>query len=369
MAKNALPFDPGVGENPLTKIWLPYAMLDTTLFCSTLTFAAVHLDVLTGRRDNLKLLFHKSRTIKSINEKIRSPGNALSNASIGAVAMMAATEIMLGNAAELKIHMNALTKMVYLRGGLQQLGWSGVLHMFISWQDLLYSSILAQPPAYEMTPCCVMIRGNTPPHLSVYQKAGVDPQISEHFETLFADLQYLNSNLNRAQENTDHGKEATTLDLMNFSKVRTTVEHRILAMARLSSHKPRNMMTCDEYALEICRRAALVFIKCGLHMYLPICTILVSLKEQIMQLMRDEETYCGIGTSGRREDERTLWAILIGSLLAVTPEEEVFFAKRIAERTRIIGGRRINFVFITYKEFDADGTVLQVSLGPISRSS
>lgn len=29
--------------------------------------------------------------------------------------------------------MEALTKMVDLRGGLDSLGWSGVLHMFISW--------------------------------------------------------------------------------------------------------------------------------------------------------------------------------------------------------------------------------------------
>ena len=39
--------------------------------------------------------------------------------------------------------MNGLQKMVYLRGGLQSLGWDGVLHMFISW----YSIPLAWPSA------------------------------------------------------------------------------------------------------------------------------------------------------------------------------------------------------------------------------
>lgn len=38
-----------------------------------------------------------------------------------------------GSCADLQIHMEALAKMVELRGGLQQLGWGGVLHMFISW--------------------------------------------------------------------------------------------------------------------------------------------------------------------------------------------------------------------------------------------
>ncbi len=38
-----------------------------------------------------------------------------------------------GNAKDLQIHMNALAKMVEMRGGLGALGWDGVLHMFISW--------------------------------------------------------------------------------------------------------------------------------------------------------------------------------------------------------------------------------------------
>ena len=34
---------------------------------------------------------------------------------------------------EFRIHMNALQQMVKMRGGLKQLGWGGVLHMFLSW--------------------------------------------------------------------------------------------------------------------------------------------------------------------------------------------------------------------------------------------
>ena len=38
-----------------------------------------------------------------------------------------------GNFEDMRIHMNGLVKMVEMRGGLQELGWNGVLHMFISW--------------------------------------------------------------------------------------------------------------------------------------------------------------------------------------------------------------------------------------------
>lgn len=34
---------------------------------------------------------------------------------------------------ELSVHMSALERMVRMRGGLQQLGWDGILQMFISW--------------------------------------------------------------------------------------------------------------------------------------------------------------------------------------------------------------------------------------------
>lgn len=40
---------------------------------------------------------------------------------------------MTGNLDELRIHLSAVAKMVKMRGGLQNLGWQGVLQMFLSW--------------------------------------------------------------------------------------------------------------------------------------------------------------------------------------------------------------------------------------------
>ena len=39
----------------------------------------------------------------------------------------------MGNYKELRIHVNGLQKLVNMRGGVQSLGWGGVLHKFISW--------------------------------------------------------------------------------------------------------------------------------------------------------------------------------------------------------------------------------------------
>ena len=93
MAINCLPVDHGIGENPLTKIWLPYALQDYTLFLTTLTFAVAHLEILSGNYKSPKTLLNKGQAIKAVNAKLRDSEHALSNETIGAVAMLAAMEV------------------------------------------------------------------------------------------------------------------------------------------------------------------------------------------------------------------------------------------------------------------------------------
>ena len=93
MAKNCLPVDPGNGQNPLVKVWVPYAMADPVLFLATLSFAAVHLDVLRGQDISPGTLFYKGETIRMINQRLASPTHTLTNTTIGAVAMLAAVEV------------------------------------------------------------------------------------------------------------------------------------------------------------------------------------------------------------------------------------------------------------------------------------
>lgn len=44
-----------------------------------------------------------------------------------------AEKLMIGNSEEVKIHMDALEKMVGIRGGFPALGMHGVLHMVVAW--------------------------------------------------------------------------------------------------------------------------------------------------------------------------------------------------------------------------------------------
>ena len=93
MALNCLPVDERKVQNPLTKIWLPYALQDSTLFLATLTFAEVHLEILSGNYKSHRALLHKGASIKAVNAKLGDREQALSNETIGAVAMLAAMEV------------------------------------------------------------------------------------------------------------------------------------------------------------------------------------------------------------------------------------------------------------------------------------
>ncbi len=93
VAFNCLPVDQRKGQIPLTKTWLPYALQDPTLFLATLTFAEVHLEILSGNYKGHKALLHKCDSIKAVNAKLGDREHALSDETIGAVAMLAAMEV------------------------------------------------------------------------------------------------------------------------------------------------------------------------------------------------------------------------------------------------------------------------------------
>ena len=71
-------------------------MCDPLLFQATINFAAAHIDILQGIQHQCKgtqALQMKAKTIKMINEQLNSSDTAVSNSSIGAVAMLAAAEV------------------------------------------------------------------------------------------------------------------------------------------------------------------------------------------------------------------------------------------------------------------------------------
>ena len=78
---------------PITKTWLRYALQDRSILLSTLAHASAHLDILRRQSLSPYTLWHKQEAIKAINAKLHAPDEAVSNASIGAVMMLAFMEV------------------------------------------------------------------------------------------------------------------------------------------------------------------------------------------------------------------------------------------------------------------------------------
>lgn len=93
MARDYLPVDPGKGNNPLQRVWVPQAVSEPILLLSTVNFAALHLERRQGRSSSPQILADKLEIIRLVNARLECPDEAVSDETIGAVAMLAAAEV------------------------------------------------------------------------------------------------------------------------------------------------------------------------------------------------------------------------------------------------------------------------------------
>lgn len=93
IARTFSPVETGGGQHPLTTIWMPYAVADPLLYRATLNFAAAHLDIMHGRQCSPRTMEQKGQIIELVKLRLQDPAEALSNPTIGAVAMLAAMEV------------------------------------------------------------------------------------------------------------------------------------------------------------------------------------------------------------------------------------------------------------------------------------
>lgn len=330
IAHNCFPVEPGRGQHPLTNIWMPYAVADPLLFLATTNYAAAHLDIMYGRQNNLRTLAQKAETIRLINLRLQDSAETLSNSTIGAVAMLAAAETTTSSSTgiyhDMSVHMDALEKMVRMRGGLQQLGWDGVLQMFISWQDLLSSAILSTPPHFPRLPVCLTIQGEIPASSPICPELGTSTGFCAEMINSFNDMRQLT----HLVSSFDHS--ATLIELMSPESVRSSIPHRLLS---LQIRKPKQRMQYLDYLLEACRIAALIFLKRVFHSYWPRCKVIMQLRGQLKELLLEKEGRIIQEVHPQPQQVYYTWALLIGGIHSLNDEDTAFFAKRIAISTRV----------------------------------
>ena len=204
-------------------------------------------------------------------------------------------------------------------------------------QDLLSSAILASRPRFAPTPCCALVKGtllcNVASDFDLW--TGLCGEILE----IFHDIRYLTSCMTTRNNRIEESGwmafgSVTTAGMMAFSNERSFIEHRLLTLREII--KPRAAMQHEDYLLESCRIAALIYINCVLRKYSPNSTVLKNLKAQLILTIQDWEK-SGLGTTSWPLPSSLTWILFIGGILSLNSLEETWFAERIARSMRSAG--------------------------------
>ena len=127
-----------------------------------------------------------------------------------------------------------------------------------------------------------------------------------------------------------------SVDTEVVDTLKGTSEDRLLALANL---KQPSQMTNLDFNLELCRLAALIYIKHALRTDRLFRPDTQDLKDRIMMLVQEMEgRRCEVNRERPQHGSHVqIWALFRTGLLAVDDKEEEWFADRVARRMRGAG--------------------------------
>lgn len=326
-----LPIDRGLDQNPVNRLWVWHSIDNPLLSNAVLHCTSVALDARYYRTTSKQTLYHRGETIRWLNIALSDAKLAMMDSTIAAVALLVASENIIGNVKELALHMTALSRLIELRGGLCNLGWNGTLGMFISWQDLISSTTTNHPPQLAFN------NNVPPPSIPIYD---CDQEYSVPSIVMDVDLLNLSENkacdiprilfeirhLTLVVEGFQKNRGATPKEMLSFSKARSAIEYRLLLMT------PPDDNQHPHFLYEACRIAAVIYINYVLHEFDPLFRVLEKLKKKLVSIIETgERVHQNI--NGRTESSLFLWILFMGGIIAEGDFERDWFAQRIAEQT------------------------------------
>jgi hypothetical protein len=334
-----LPFCRADTFNPLKTIWCRYSLDDALMFKGVLVLAAAHLEVLTQSSsiDPIALSYESDIT-SEVNRRLDSEALALTDSTITAVTLLAAKESIRGNVHELLIHRAALERMVSLRGGLQNLGLSGLLQMIVTWLDLTTGAMLKTSPRFPHITCTNSISYELMESMKASHRITTRNPATEiefvsgsqpTFAAIFHNMQMLNILLRTARET----KRANYSSVFYFCSMRFFLERCLLELE--AEHEA---LYVRRTVGEMARLTCLIYLHRMLRELQPSVGVLVSLKSQVMALFREAERTVAWEDNGQYS-ETLLWVLCCAGSCWVDEEEKAFFAERMSVPVRQLGLR------------------------------
>ncbi|CEL03543.1 hypothetical protein ASPCAL04697 [Aspergillus calidoustus] len=122
--------------------WFPLVMSERALFLVIILLAASNYASVQSQPLDMKLdlLALRCEAVQAVNEALevqfqQHQPSCISDALVGAIAKMASYEAMYGDVGNYAVHMRGLERVIELRGGLLELGLSGLLRRIVIWID------------------------------------------------------------------------------------------------------------------------------------------------------------------------------------------------------------------------------------------
>ena len=365
-------------------MWFPLSLSDPALFTAFMFGSLCHQRVqwlnrwvpngAWGPKHERVLQLCEMESIKLINQAVRDPSRAVSDAVLLSVICMAHHQPenekrqrhrktpfspplqrlqwidVYGCLPPNLIHIRGLVQLVQLRGGLENIKFTGLpptISLFVPFvslvlspanltsSDIFTAAIFCTRPGFAFWPLDVSRNGITVQELLGFgpsdiehgfgrlQDIGVTPQMSEAFQAAFTYVNIVKTGL------------ANGYDVSLLADQRNLTEHTLLSLLPASDIPTSFSYPTQATTYEICRLAALIF---GVGVMFPIPaqnTPLSSLAQQIQSLLREPTASAMWSTPANRIP--LIWALTLGGIAATDTPERSFFVSGLGETARRSG--------------------------------
>lgn len=135
-----------IGDSRKSRL-IPFLLSDPSLTLMIVLVAVTHKLWMTGVNPRCaEIMDLKGFVISALNNAMQDPNRAISDQVLFAVSNLAGYEVLFGSRETYDVHMNGLTRMIRLRGGMSNLGFEGGLERMLHWHDTNFSSIVRGEP-------------------------------------------------------------------------------------------------------------------------------------------------------------------------------------------------------------------------------
>ncbi|OQD92424.1 hypothetical protein PENSOL_c041G01590 [Penicillium solitum] len=348
--------------------WFDLSMADPALFTAFMFGSLCHLRVqwqnnwvpgtVFGQKERRALLLCEMESIKLINEAVRDPDRAASDAVLLSVICMAHHQAeeksahhhrrtpfnppfprlqwidVYGCLPPNMIHIKGLLQMVKLRGGLANIHTEG-LAATISFSDIMSCSVLCVHPCFDFWPLADCRLG-----LSLQELLGFGPS---DVDQGFARLQEIGATRQMAEAfqavHTYIGiikaSPTVTHDVSLLVDQRNLTQHTLLCLAPASELHTFFSHPTHAATYEACRLAALIF-GVGVLFPIPAQNTPLNTLARLIQSVLLQPSSTGLWTSSSTHLP-LIWVLTLGGIAANSTPERAWFASALGDITRKTG--------------------------------